>query len=404
MSEPSIESPPKIYALVFWISGLSLAPLLFIFDIMQLSGLRLTRSRLMVGRDFFNVWTGGNLASSGNQTIIYDYHKYMAWQHQLFGPLDPYNYSYPPHSLFLAIPFAQVPYIWALLLWTVLGAAFFYWSARSFIPKNMPPILAVLTPAAMVNIWCGHYGFLIGGLWLFLFSSIASYPVRSGIIASLLTLKPHLGLLVAAVLAYRRMLVTIAVAIFATLLLVGLSGLFFGFDLWTQWIFGTSALQAKIMTAPGPKFYYYMMPSTFIALRTAPREIAVAAQICMGVVALFLCWKARDARPHDLAFISASATALISPYIFNYDLTVASLGFAVFTFNRWGMLKAWERLSLWLAFASPLLVMAAGFIAPPALLAGLVVQVRHANKTRDVKEPSGFALMRKKRGGAVVAD
>jgi len=184
----------------------------------------------------------------------------------------------------------------------------------------------------------------------------------------------------------------ILIALGVTVLLVGLSGIAFGFDLWRQWIFETSALQAKIMTAPGSKFYYLMMPSTYIALREAPQVIALGMQLCIAAAALALFWRARNAEPRDLAFISATATALITPYIFNYDMTVASLGFAVFLYSRWKEIDKWGRLVLWLAFASPLFVMASNFIAPISLMAGLAIQVRLVtNGMRRTEEISGPA-------------
>lgn len=373
------------YHLMFWIGGVFLAPILFFFDFRQLDGIHLTQSHLIVGRDFLNVWTGGQLVLSDSLNILYDYQRYMEWQSLRFGPLDAYNYSYPPSSLFLAAPFGTLPYIAALMLWTILGAVFFYWAARPYMPQNLAPIFALLTPAALVNIWMGHYGFVIGGLWLLFFSSIERYPVRSGILAGLLTLKPHLGLLIAAVMLYRRMTLSIAVALLVTVTLVVASGWAFGFDLWTQWIFDTSALQARIMNAPGEKFYYLMMPSTYIALRNSPHMLAAVGQIIMAVAALILMWKARNASPKELAFVTASATALISPYIFNYDLTVASLGFVIFLYGKWDRLQVWEKHILWLAFASPLFVMAFNLFAPISLLAGLYVQTRHLEEGRRVR-------------------
>jgi hypothetical protein len=379
--------------ILIWVAGLAMAPILFFYDWIQLDGLRLSKSNLIIGRDFLNVWTGGRLALSGQLHLLYDYQGYMDWQAHIFGRLDPYNYSYPPHSLFLAIPFASLPYLAALILWTVAGASFFLWAAKPYLPRNLPLVYAILTPAALVNIWAGHYGFFIGGLWLLFFSALKRHPERSGVFAALLTLKPHMGLLIAIVMMTRRSYGAVFVAIAVTLLLILLSGAAFGFGLWPHWIFDTSALQAKIMTAPGSKFYYLMMPSAFIALRDMPMQLAVAVHGGFAVAASYLFWKARHAEPDDLAFITASATALLLPYIFNYDLTVASLGFIVCLYRWWKVLSRWEKLALWLGFAIPLLVMVENFMGPIGLLVGLVVQVRHA-QIRSTS-PHRFAASRK---------
>lgn len=383
MTGKSISSPPIADRALIWLAALALAPIIYLSDWMQIDGLRLSKANLVVGRDFLNVWTGGQLALTGKLQLLYDYQGYMYWQAHIFGSLDPYNYSYPPHSLFLAVPFGSLPYLLALLMWTILGGSFFLFAARPYLPANLPLGCAILTPAAFVNIWAGHYGFLIGGLWLLFFSSLNSHPKRSGLFAALLTLKPHMGLLIAAVLLLRRKYSTICIAIALTTLLILLSGLAFGFHLWPQWLFDTSALQAKIMTAPGPKFYYLMMPSAFIALREAPFYLAVATHCSLAALAIHLLWKSRNAALADLAFISASATALILPYIFNYDLTVASLGFVICLYKHWAQLSRWEKIALWLGFAIPLFVMIQNLLGPLALLAGLIVQVRYASFQRE---------------------
>lgn len=77
------------------------------------------------------------------------------------------------------------------------------------------------------------------------------------------------------------------------------------------------------------------------------------------------------------------------PYIFNYDLTVASLGFAILLFGRWDELTMWERTAVWFAFASPLLVMVFNIVAPLSFLAGLIVQVRHL--TDPATKPIGLS-------------
>jgi alpha-1,2-mannosyltransferase len=397
MRDTLSDLPPRPLSWLLWLSAILSGMMLFVFDIRQLDGLRLSRSHLVVGRDFLNVWTGGQLALSNKLALLYDYEGYMAWQAARFGPLDPYNYSYPPHSLFLATPFATMPYAVALTAWTLLGAVFFLWAARPYMPASLPAILAILTPAAIVNIWVGHYGFFLGGLWLLFFRSIDRFPGRSGAIAGLLTLKPHLGLLIALTLLSRKMWRAILVAGVVTVALIGLSGAVFGYDLWPIWLFDTSALQTRIMTASGPKFYFLMMPSTYVALRDAPVAIALAAQAAAAAAALFLFWKARHAKARDLAFISASATAIIMPYIFNYDLTVASLGFAVLLYGQWSRLQSWERILLWCAFASPLLVMAYNIIAPLSLLAGLAIQVRHATGITLQAPRRAFPMFNKRR-------
>ncbi|MET0372219.1 MAG: glycosyltransferase family 87 protein [Sphingobium sp.] len=372
-------APGRLACILLWLLAAAPCITLVASDLRQLDGLRLSESQLIVGRDFVNLWSGGRLALGGGQSILYDSHTYLAWLESVFGPLDFYNYSYPPHSLLLALPFGAMPYAPALLLWTILSCALFIWAARPFIPQAMPIACAVITPAAIINIWEGQYGLVVGALWLLFYRYIDRAPGRGGAIAGLLTVKPHLGLLIALTLLTRRMTRPILIAGVVTIGLVAISAVAFGSDLWRIWLFETSRLQSHIMTSPGQHFYHFMMPSAYVALREAPAMVAVTAQAASAVAGLVLFWKARHAPASELAFIAASATAVIIPYIFNYDLTVASLGFAILLFSRWSALARWERTSLWCAFASPLLVIVFNPIATISLLLGLWVQVRHAS-------------------------
>lgn len=373
-------SVPAPLGLLLWLGAIGLGIVIILTDLLQLDGIRLTQSRLVIGRDFLNVWSGGRLALTGQLDQLYDYIAYMRWQASQFGALDSYNYSYPPQSLFLAVPFGAIPYVPALILWTLVGSAFFLWAARPYMPVQLPLAAAIATPAAIINLWWGHYGFVVGGLWLLFFSHVPNDPRKAGLFAGLMTIKPHLGLLIAATMLHRRMASAILIALLVAAAMVLLSGLAFGFDLWRQWLFDTSALQARIMNAAGDKFYFFMMPSAYIALRSLPL-VAILVQCGFAIAALALAWQVRNADPQQLAFISASVTAIIMPYIFNYDLTVASLGFAILLYGHWSALKPWERTAIWCAFAAPLLVMVYNPLAPIALLAGLYVQVQHVRRS-----------------------
>ncbi|WP_244884366.1 MULTISPECIES: glycosyltransferase family 87 protein [Sphingobium] len=364
--------------LLLWICGTFLGPFLMLSDLMQLDGLRLSEVRLVIGRDFLNVWTAGQLTLSDKLALLYDYDGYRLWQSAIFGPLDPYNYSYPPHSLFLAMSFGALPYPIALLAWTLIGAGFFAWTARAYMPPQLSLWTSILTPAALVNIWAGHYGFVIGGMWLLFFSLLARFPGRAGAIAGLLTLKPHLGMLIAVTLLIRKAWRAIGVAVLVTAGLILASGAIFGWDLWRDWLLETSSLQTRILQDESYKFYFFMMPSAYVALRGLPMEIATSAQIAVAAFALWCVWKSRYVRNEELAFIAASATVLTLPYIFNYDLTVASLGFAVCLFGRWKQLNKAERAALWFGFAAPLLVMVDNLFAPASIAMAMFVQVRCA--------------------------
>jgi hypothetical protein len=317
----------------------------------------------LIRKDFVNLWVAGRLAWAGALASIFDPTAFQqASSAMLGGRFATNNYSYPPHALFVAMPFALLPYGWSYLAWNGAGLAAFTWAARRACPAGFPWLLAGLTPAALINIVWGHYGFLYGALWLLAFE-----PRRSaGIAAALLTFKPHLGLLVAAAMASDRRRLGLAVA--GTLLLVLASAAAFGWPAWRAFFVDTFRFQAGLIAPDKREQLMFLQVSPLISYGwlgwaySATLAIWLAAR-CFNV------------------FTAATATFLIVPYGFHYDMTVACLGFAVTLFAKPRM-RLWERLACALGFLSPALVLYGNFLAAPILLVGLWVQTRQLDGRR----------------------
>lgn len=377
--------PPYLLRALILLGSLPVLLLLFT-DVADLRAGGFLHSGHMWGRDFVNAWTGARLTVEGRTDILYSPNEYVAYLQQAMGPLKPHYYSYPPSSLLLVAPLGLLPYFPALALWIGGTLAFFLWAARPYVRDvpGFPLAVAALTPAATVNIWAGHYGFLIGALWLAALSRIATQPKRAGLFAALMTIKPHLGLLLPLVLLGRRAWTAIAIAVAGTIALLLLSGGLFGFGLWYEYLTKMSVLQANLL-ADRHSFFLAMMPGTFTMVHWTlglPTALAWALHAAGAGAALALCWSAwrSGASDRELAFIGATATFLILPYGFNYDMTVASLGFALLMFAQWGRLRWFERCALIGGFLAPQMTFASGLVhlplTPVLLLAGLYVQVR----------------------------
>jgi hypothetical protein len=184
----SAARPPFVYWTCLWTSGVAVALVATVIDILK-PGLNVP-----LGRDFSNLYTAGRLALHGQAYLAFDPNTFRLALLDIVGTLTPQNYSYPPHAIFIAIPFALLPYGLSFALWCLVSLAFFYWSAKPFVP--FAPVLAILTPAAALNVWNGHYGLILGGLWLLFFRLLKDRPVAAGLVASVMTFKPHMGLFI----------------------------------------------------------------------------------------------------------------------------------------------------------------------------------------------------------------
>jgi hypothetical protein len=357
--------PPFLYWALLWGLGSVVGLMSIGVDILR------PQSSHAIGRDFANLYTAGRLVLEGRTYCAFDVDCFRLALMRHADIVSMQNYSYPPHALFIATPFSIFPYYLSLALWTVLGAAFFIWVARRWLPEGLFPILAALTPAGVINIWNGHYGFLYGGLWLLSFQFIGQRPVRSGIAAGLLTFKPHLGLFIGVLMLTKRR--ALVAAITTTFLLIAASALVFGWSTWDGFLAGTLGEQVDILTRTTGDFYFRMMPSAYVVFGT---RYGVIAQCIFALAAMMLLVRARRLD----AFGAATATFLVVPYVFNYDMTVACLGYGILLYRSWSQLSVVERAALSLAFLVPeitYLGYVVPMVIPPVLLSALYVQLRH---------------------------
>ena len=366
-----------------WIVGNLLVIGLFAIDLSQLHGLRVG-DNVMWGRDFLNLWAGGRLAIDGRLDALYDLGRYHDFLQQSFGPLALHIYSYPPTSLLLDVPFGALPYPLAYALWTIGGAALFWWAARPHLrAAGLPAWLALVTPAATINLWAGHFGFLMGALWLLAFRDVDDRPKRAGLTTALMAVKPHMALLIPLLLLRRARWATILVAAAGVATIGAASLIAFGPGLWRTYLHATAALEISTM-AMRDQFFQTMMTTTTVTMHQHALTVPFAgiAQAVTAVAALALLWRATagGAPLAKLCFPAATATFLVLPYAFDYDMTVATLGLMLTLHRRWDALAGWERAALGAGFLVPqagiLLAMAGVPLVPVILLAALVVQLR----------------------------
>jgi hypothetical protein len=358
-----------------WVIGAALSLQLLWVDFTHSAGGKL-EDKAFWGRDFVNLWTGGHLLREGRADAIYDVAAYREYLAGLFGPMGGHNYSYPPVTFPIAQLFSLLPYWLALILWLGSTGALFVWAARRWWPSGWAPLwLAVLTPAALMNIWAGHYGFLVGALVLLGWERLERRPWQAGVFFGLMLVKPHLAVLVPLVLLVRGRWTALLSGGLTVLVLVAATSAIYGWDVWPQFLFGAGTVQAGLIDA-GTSFYGYMSTSLATGLLRLSDNPALAfgAQMLLGTAAVaMVVAAARGKLPTaDLAMMVATATFLVLPYAFNYDLTVVMIA-AVRLWADPAATRA-ERALAVTGFLSPqigMLLAPLGIPAMPLMLAAL---------------------------------
>ncbi|MEO5805763.1 glycosyltransferase 87 family protein [Devosia sp.] len=114
-----------------------------------------------------------------------------------------------------------------------------------------------------------------------------------------------------------------------TMALVAVASLLFGIGAWRDYLGDTLPLLGQLERfGTGP--FMYMVPSAFMALRllTGNGDLALLLHLgfatVVGIIVLVRLWQVND--PVRRAALVMIATALMTPYLHNYDLVVVLCG------------------------------------------------------------------------------
>jgi alpha-1,2-mannosyltransferase len=378
-AQPAAASPERLWALA-WAFALALVALLFVQDIFatHFTPWPSIRGTAIWGRDFANVYTSGRLALEGKLDLLYDLKGYSIYQDALFGgALRDHNYSYPPPTLLYTWAFALLPYPAALLAWLMLTGTAFAAAARPYLrDAGLPAWLALIAPATLLNVWAGHYGLLIGALWLGAFHLLPRRPVLAGVLIGLMLVKPHLAILAPLILARRGEWKAFAAAGATVAALVAVSALAFGPDLWRTWLGVTVGVQTAMVDDVGT-YFLTMMPTVVPTVSSLgfPGALAWTVQILAGGAAVAALLMRMPAESRAAGLAGGVATFLVLPYAFNYDMTVPGLAALLMLARLRRDPEAGPAFVLLLAFLLPLTVQTFGLLhlpAPALILAALL--------------------------------
>ena len=304
------------------------------------------------GSDFLAFWGGGRAVLFGFPEFAYD----LAWQErtQTSAGFDGwYAFVNPPPFLFLAAPFAALPYPAAWIAWVVLTYAAWAWVSVRALPRLWP--LVLVFPGALIAAGHAQNGFVTGALLVGGVALLDRRPLMAGALLGALIVKPHLALLVPFWLAAGGRWRAFAAAAASSAGLLLLSWLAFG----TNTLIGNVnswQASAAIMRAADADFLL-RMATPYAQVRLFAGETAalvVSGVIALAMLALVVLSGRRfggDAMAGG-AFMLA-ATALASPYLFNYDLPFLVL--PILWLVREGLrdgFRQWEKLllvALWFA-------------------------------------------------------
>jgi len=289
----------------------------------------LQRNHFYLGTDFVNYWSGARLAISGAVDVVYDLPRYFAVLRQWFSPeMRGMNFSYPPHALLLLAAFGALPYLAALVLWSLTGVCAFIAVALGRLPRREDATLLlaiVLAPVVWVNVVLGQFGLFLAALFVGALRALPARPVLAGVLIGALTVKPQLGLLLPLTLLLLRAWRAFFAATVSAVVLIGVSIAAFGLEPWRVYIADTMPYQWHFVGVMDG-FYRFQMTTPYTVLWFAglPVEAALALQVVVSlVIAAALCAALRSEACWPLkAATVAFGSVLMVPYVLAYDLAI----------------------------------------------------------------------------------
>jgi len=284
-------------------------------------------------RDFVNYWMGARLFLAHDTAILFTPPLYeQAAQAAFAHGLPPFvSFSYPPSLLPLIGWLGLLPCGPALALWTALGLAALFAAAWPYSRHPLVAVAILSSPAVLACIDDGQNGLFTSALIVAALTRIDRRPALAGALIGLLTVKPHLGLLLpVALLAARRWRV-IGWAAASALGVFAVSLMLVGPEAWRLYLTKTAPYQS-VLYQQIHRSWVSMTPSPAVATVAAGgswslawiiQGLASAAAVAL-VAGLFAGRAKRPIGEVDRVAL-VGATFLASPYGFNYDMAALAV-------------------------------------------------------------------------------
>ncbi|MXP42187.1 DUF2029 domain-containing protein [Altererythrobacter soli] len=304
------------------------------------------------GSDFLAFWGSARAVLEGVPSAAYD----LQWQERVqtgAGPTGWFAFVNPPPFLFLTAPFGALPFPLAWIAWVAVTYGAWAWASVRAFPRLWP--LAIVFPGALIAAGHAQNGFVTGALLVGGVALLDRRPMLAGALLGALIVKPHLALLVPFWLAAGGRWRAFASASASAAGLLALSWLVFGTATMLAYTDSWDASAAIMREADAD--FLLRMSTLYAQLRIHAGQVfanGAALVLALAMIGLVMAsWKRFGQNGMATGSVMLAATALASPYLFNYDLPFLIL--PILWLVREGLrhgFRPWEKallVALWFA-------------------------------------------------------
>ena len=349
-------------------------------------------SDIMIGGDFSAFHVAAKAAAEGAAADIYAVDEFQRRLNAAFPGRDDLTLSwqYPPTWLLAVALFAGLPYLAAYTIFSGATYAAYTVLMRKRINDNLLFFAIVASPAAFIAFTSGQNGFLTAALLILAANDPKRRPIVAGLAAGLLTMKPHLGLLIP--LAYLaigawRAIFTAAATAFA---LAAVSIAAYGVEPWIAFFSAVGGVSDRVSAAIMP-LGKMATPYSAALYAGAPEWTARLFHLAfatLGAAAVWRVWRLVDDQ-HLRGAVLVAAVFLAAPYGFYYELIILGFPLAIAVMRAleggWLPYERWMVAGVWLlSMATPLLAgsrygVSAGFAVTLLVFALIMRRAHHAS-------------------------
>lgn len=324
--------------------------------------------------DFDAFYVVGLLIHEGRLPEAYRLQSLVAAYREFAGADGFMPWTYPPTFDLVVAALPLLPRGLAYAAFTGGSFLAYVWVLHRLAGPRLAPVLGATLPVLLIQIACGQNGFMTGALvgWLCLAIRDGHRPGTAGVPLGLMAIKPHLGLALG-LWALARGRWDVAGTAVAVGLAFGLAAtLAFGPGSWADLRAGVA--EAAIYLARGD-YPLFRMTSLYAALHRLGMDpgLALAAQALLAIAAcaaVVIAARRTMAAHHALA-LACAATLMISPYTYDYDLTILGVALALIARDLGAAARGME-----LALMAALLWVAGGW--------GLLRSLMNHGQGRDI--------------------
>ena len=236
---------------------------------------------------------------------------------------------YPPTMGLLAVPFALIPIKLSFWLWRILSLLIATLTLRRAGLAWWVIGAGLACPAEIHDLVLGQTGALTAGLLIPALLCIDRKPAFSGILASLLCIKPQTAAVLPLILLHRAHRKAFAWWLLATDLFLALTLAIVGLGAWFFFLTVSQPKAAEILRLPfdqSPPGGYTMftMARSLHASLAAAWSLQACATIFAGVW-IWRLWRGETTDPTSRMALTICLATLLTPYGFQYDL----VGFSI---------------------------------------------------------------------------